>query len=83
MLAVGPDRPDGREQAGLNRPCAAQGIDDARLDRRLAPGRECRVVRRHRDRGEVLEHQHDLGVNLSPTVRSPCHSSGGPSVRRR
>src|ERR1700683_683900 len=57
VLGVGPDRPYGRKNADLQRPFVVQRIDDAGLGHRLAPGRERPIVRRHRHRGEVLQHQ--------------------------
>src|SRR5579872_1612297 len=66
VLAVGLDRPDGREHADLNRPFGVERIDDARFRDRRAPGGKCRVAGRHRHRGEILKHQHDLRRELEP-----------------
>ena len=55
----------------LQRPFVVQRIDDAGLDHRLAPSRERPIVRRHRHRGELLKHQHDLGRELEPDRHVP------------
>ena len=77
MLAVRLDRPDGREQADLHRPMVVKGVNEARLDHRRAPGRERPVGRRHRHRGEILQHQHHPRRELEPDRQVPM-----PLVRR-
>ena len=83
MLGIRLDRPHGREQAELHRPFVVERVDEARLDHRLPPGGKSRLVEGADTVVKSCSISVSRGMNLNPTVKSPCHSFGGPAVRRR